>query len=393
MFKSSPIKRRVETDKQSQSNTVPIAGSVAGLAAVQRGRVLVGGKLVYASFNSSQNSIESAPALNEYLPQPSREVFSGWYSRISRSNPRVRVHVHRLAVSNPKLRVGFLLDGYMAWGRKMAKGKVALLGGVELPDEFQIDVLTFEDGKLLSISDQTLPAKSAFAFNGHLQSLIAAINNAHDDIKIVMAAPLDDLNIPGVTYIGDRPCSYIRFSPLRTVDDRRHLFVAPAAICLAAVSAYSGLLAFDVAKFRAEGAQHDLAVKAPEIVQRNGKMDAGAVSVMTQRRQFMETQRPQADYARTMARVVRGLKPLKDATVEELIVPAPMKDGDKESAGHADVRLIVSMPAVGDSVFDQAVGVVDMLTQSTRMGWRLVPQGAKEDGKRRSFTLEGVSHG
>lgn len=387
------LRKRRPSGEDNKSSAVPIAGSVSGLAAISRGRVLVGGELVYADLNSAQNAISAAKALQDYVVQPSREVYSDLSSRVSRSNPRVRVHVHRLAVSNSKLRVGFLVDGYMAWGRKKAKGRVALIGGMELVNGFHIDVLIFENGKLISMSDQTLPQKTSFTFSGHLQTLVANISGTYEGIKFVVAAPLDDFDIPGATHIGTRPYSYIRYTPLRTVDKQRHVFVLPAAICMASLLAYIGVLAFDVARFRAEGIEHDRAAQAPEFAQGGGKVDAGVVGVLNQRRQFMETPREQLGYVRTMARVVRGLAPMKDAVVEELVVPAPAKEGDAGSSERAAVRLTVSLPSVGDSVYDQGVGVVDMLTQSTRMGWRLVPQGAKDDGKKRKFTLEGISHG
>lgn len=403
LFSSLGFGSRSNQPSRAHEGKNRIVGTVAGLASVARGRVLIGGELVYAHLNNTQPAFGAAQALAEFVDQPSREVYSGWRSRFSRTNSRVRVHVHRLAVSNNKLRVGFLLDGYLAWGRKKAKGKVALLGGMALPHGFQIDVLIFEDGKLISLTDQELPRKEDFAFNGHLQSLISNLNSAHENVKIVMASPLDDLDIAGVTKIGAEPLSYVRYWSLRTTDKQRHAFMIPAAICLAAVIVFAGVVSVGIAKFRAAGAEHIRAEQAPELAQRGGKMDSGYIGVMNQRRQFMEAPRPQLEYAHTMARVVRGIKPLKDAVVVELVVPAPEDSATPQQASRhpadeaqvvrSDVRLMLSMPVVGESGYEQGVGVVDMLTQNTRMGWRLVPQGAKDDGKRRTFTLEGSTRG
>jgi hypothetical protein len=85
-----------------RKKSIPLYASEFDLADNPHGRILVGGKLVYASTDEKL----SVPA--DYVAQPPRPVYgSRWWSRFSKPTIQVFVHVHPLVAQSGKAQVGF----------------------------------------------------------------------------------------------------------------------------------------------------------------------------------------------------------------------------------------------------------------------------------------------
>jgi hypothetical protein len=380
-------------------------GDVHGIDSIRRGRILVGGELVY----STTSTAHTTPA--DFVEQPPREILVDILNRVGKKQPKVRLFAHRSVLKNPKLRVGFLIDAYLAWGRKKGKGtkeksKVALVGGIELADHFHLDVLVFEHGKLVSLYDKELPLQSSPDFVTAAQSVVAGINEKHSDARVVLASPLGPLNVANTEFVGDEPLKFVRYRPLRGAATGMRELVSPIAILLSGILFFSVAFGIGWGKRSAAVKEFDMASNDAEIIAHGG-MDSGYVGVNTQRRLFMESMHQRSELPHALIKIVSGIGQIGDVKIVELRVPGstgasgagvagpvPGQTARATSAGAAPgVWMQISVVRGSGSALEQGGELVNVLAKNTSMSWRLPPQGWKDDGTRRVYTVEGFLNG
>lgn len=398
---------KIKGAAKSKSTPKPkyaMAASAADLGASQTRKLLIGGQLVFAALHS-----DSKPP-KAYVAQQPREAVPGLLAGFRKNNPKVHVHVHPNVLDHSKARFAFLIDAYVGWGVKQRKGSVAVIGGIEQKDGgFHVDVLVFDTGRLVSLYDLELPERSSPRFDAAAASVVARIAVAHPKARIVQVAPLDNWNLQGVEYLGDKPLRSLSFRPIgRGTSNKRHLLL-PASIVAAGAIFNAGSIGLAWGKYSESIERYDVAARDPMIVKQGG-IDSNYINVMTQRRLFMETPRRQDLLPNKILTIVRGIGVLPSVQIVEMKLPAPSLGTQPASnivvdpEGNKNPNLItadrvpdtwmrISVPKSDGSALDQAHDVLARLADSTGMTLRLVQRGWQEDGARRIFTIEGFIHG
>ena len=377
------------------------AGTIVDVNAAQGDRLLVGGGLLYASVNPT------VQAPGQYIEQTPREAGALWRV-FSKSPPKMYVRVHPDLVSITKAKVGFLVDGYLAWGRRQRKGIIALVGGLSTGDYgFQLDVLVFDRGQLIDIFDKQLPSPNSPEFQLAAQSVVGEIRDKYKADRIVLAAPLVDLQIPGTEHIGAQPLKLIKFARLTLLEKQRVSWYIPAAASVAGMAFYVGAIALPWSRYATAVDDFERAAKSPEITAHGG-LDAGYKAVMSQRRHFMEAPRRQQSLPSVLLSIVRGVGVVPGIRILEMRLPAPSvgvandpslvvsQNPESKAIGagaQPDVQMRLSVAKSGTSAMEQGKAVIGTLSESTGMELRIVPQGWRDEGDRRVYTIEGFMHG
>lgn len=385
-------------------NKIISAASQQDLAGIKERRLLIGGQLVFAAMQAGNTPPKG------YVAQMPREAVSGLLAGFKKNNPKVHVHVHPSALELPKTRFAFAIDAYLTWGAKQRSGTVALFGGIERNDGgFHVDVLVFDEGRLVELYDQELPERGSSRFGAAAESIVSQLRAKFPGVRVLQAAPLSDWGLTGVEYVGERPLKHLSFKPLsRSLNDRGHLAL-PAAIVLAGVLFNIGAVGMAWTNYRNAVSRYDAAAADPEIAKQGG-IDSNYINVMTQRRVFMEAPRRQDLLPAKILSIVRGIGVLPSVQIVEMKLPAPSIGAQPSSGvvvnpeGSKDKDLItpervpdtwmrISVPKSNGSALDQAHDVLSTLARSTGMTLRLVQRGWQDDGARRIFTIEGFIHG
>lgn len=375
-----------------------IAASNAELAGQAGDRLLLAGQLVYASLH-----LDAKP-LSSYSPARTLDASSGQLLGLplgllaglslgSRKNqPKVYLYVDANVLALPKVRCAFLIEAYLAWGRKQ-KGCLALIGGTARKDEgFLLDVLVFEEGRLVALYDQELPQEHSPRFALAIASVLRRIQENYPGARMVQAAPLVDWALPGVEYLGDEVLRALSFRRIgQQADSKRQLALPLAIVVCGAVFA---LVAIGMAwgRYNAAIAHYERAISDSAIA-RQGGLDAQYLSLLAQRQQFMALPRVQETQTAKLLTMIDAIAVLPEVQIVE-IKCSTIKLSETSMASEAipDTWLRISLPKNERPALEQAQEILAKLAANTRMSWRLVPRGWQEDRARRIFTVEGFSH-
>jgi len=382
-----------------QKKEIPIFGNERTFERTLRGRILVGGHLVYAT-TDDLTSEKGKVIPRGLIAQAPRPVYgSRWWQRLTKPVGHVYLHVHPLVTQATRSRIGLLIDGYLAWGRTKREGTTVLIGGLEQDDQYELDVLVFQGGVLVSLEDFELPLRSSQRFAGAVQSFRMQFEERYKDAKFFVSAPLENNLIPGAAHIGRQALRQVSFRSIKAEPSVWRDYLPAAGVLATALAFYCAAIGIGYTKRAKEEREYDALSKSAEIV-RHGGMDAGYVGVMTQLRVFMETERKQIQLTNAAARIVAGVATLKDAKILELQTPPPTTANPTSSPVpgvsptvaqelNADASLRISVPKADGPAMSQVHDLIVALAASTHMDWRPVPHGWKDNGARRDFALEG----
>ena len=379
--------------------------SQSDLTNLERGKLVLGGRLVFASMKQGTN-----PPAKNYVPQNPREATGGLLSGFMKHVPKVYVHVHPCVFDVPKIRFGLAVDAYLAWGAKQRKGQVAIVGGIERDDsDFLVDVLVFECGRLVELYDLELPPRSSVRFHAAAQSVFEGVKRKYPKAQMFQAAPLSDWEFNNVEYLGDKPLRKLSYKPLTRKSNSQRDLLIPGAIILAAALFNIGAIFTAWTKYSESVTRYERAISDPEVV-KHGGIDSGYINVMTQRRLFMEAPRKQDVLPSKVLDIVRGIGKVPSVHIVEMRLPAPsvtpnssqgllIEPGEKSNNDLItadrvpDTWIRISVPRTNGSALDQAREVLSEMARHTGMTLRLTHRGWQEEEKRRIFTIEGFIHG
>lgn len=346
------------------------------------GRVLVGGELVYAAIGS----MAQVPV--DYVTQVPREMPANVWQRVIRNGQKVAISIHPVLASTPKLRVGIVLDGYLAWGRRKAKEPTVLIGGVASKDRIYLDVLVFSNGKLVEVTDRSLPTENDDEFSGAAHLMVQGLRDQYKDHQIVVAGPMGDLRVPDTVYIGAQPLKYVRYRSVSALKGKDTYLLRPLALVAASAVFYLGAIGIGWTRLSSATTDHQAVASSPEVV-KHGGVDAAYVGVMKERRLFMQAPRNQEHLAAALVSVARGVSAVPGVKIQEMRLPG-LKNGDSPAA---DVDLKVSVPKIGNTSLGQGQTLVGELARNTGLNWSSAGAAWREDGGRRIYTLEGKANG
>jgi len=393
-----------------------VVENVQDLKSITTRKVMVGGgHLIFATTQAR------AEPPKGFVAQRPREAGMGLLAAFKKNTPKVYVHVHPALVGVDKTRFALLLDSYIAWGiswarhaRGQTKGTVALIGGIEHEGRpSHIDVLVFENGRLVALYDQELPERDDFRFQASAEAIVAKIRSDYAGVKIKQAAPLSNWGLEGVEYIGEAGVGQPKYAPITRSLNSHMEFVVPAALAAIGIVYNFGAIGMAWTDWGSAQGSFNEAVNDPAL-RETGGIDSAYIDVMNQRRIFMETPRKQDVLPDKVLQIVRGIGVLPGVQIIELRLPAPSvtvqipgqspaapiinADGGKNhdlitADRGADAQIRISMPKSAASAIDQAREVLGQLAGGTGMSLRLTQDGVAEDKDRRVFTIEGFIHG
>lgn len=381
-----------------------------------RKTVIGGGQLVFATMHARVEPPKG------FVAQRPREAALGLMASFKKDTPRVYIHVHPALIGmEKKARFALLVDSYLAWGtswarhaRAQTKGVVAVIGGVEQEGrQCHVDVLVFDEGRLVALYDQELPERGDFRFQAGAEAVVAKIRSDYPGVKIKQAAPLSDWGLGGVEYIGEAGLGGLKYAPITRSLNSHMEFVVPAVVAAIGIVYNFGAIGLAWNDWGSAKVGFSEAVNDPAL-RETGGIDSAYIDVMNQRRIFMEAPRKQDVLPNKVLQIVRGIGVLPGVQIIELRLPAPSvsvtvpgqsaaapiinADGGKKhdlitSDRGADAQIRISMPKSAASAIDQAREVLGQLAGGTGMSLRLTQDGVAEDKDRRVFTIEGFLHG
>lgn len=326
-----------------------------------------------------------------------------------------RLHV---AVSEPLMRAAprgtrfaLAVDAYLAWGLR-SKGKTILIGGYEDGHETTLDVLVFEDGRLLDYENKALPAREEVHFHDTVASLLDDIAAKWPNFKVFQAPPLTPFGeaFAGVAMADERIFKRLSFRPLALHSESKlHGLAWPAAVIVIGMCVGFGALAKGWSEYHAASAAFDREVADP-VVSKRGGVDSGLIDTIQQRRFYLDEPRRQVSLVEKSKGLVAGVGKIAGLKIVEIKLPAPVVGVSAPTVGvpvpgsgsgsdtgadrKPDVWLKVSVPLqAGETIWNQGKALMTEVSANTGMSVRLARQGWSEDGKRRLFTLEGFING
>lgn len=373
----------------------------AALQEITTRKVLLAGESVFVSLNPTV-----PPG---FVQQQARDAVSGLFAQFSKNVPKVFVAVDERLVDLSKLRFALAFDGYLSWGlRERRKGSTILFGGGESETGVNVEIMVFADNRLIELHEKSLPESSSTYFRDAVQAMIAELRMAFPTARFVQAAPLADWGMEGVEYIDDKPLRSLSYRPLTRTVTNRATYVIPAALAALGLLAYSAAVMTGWNTYSTAVADYELAVADPAIKSKGG-MDTDFLSIMNNRRMYMEQPRRQTALADKSSSIVRGIAAVPNVRIVELKLPAPnlnpqaqvgitiSPDADKArnqitSDRSPDVWISIAVPKSGEPAIVQAKTVMIQVANSTGMSLRLAHQGWRDDQARRIFNIEGFIH-
>lgn len=370
------------------------------------GKLIVGGAVVFATTQATQVPPKG------FVAQRPREAASGFFGGFKKNSPKVYVYVDPKLFNPGKKRFAFLIDAYLSWGlsQRKRKGVVVIFGGIEREvGEFHIDVLVFDAGRLVDLYDKEIPERGSIAFNAAVESVIGDVRSKYSTATIVQAGPMGSFNLPGVEYIGAKPLKSVSYRPISKGMRAYGDFLIPALIGIGGLLCYICAIGIGWDKFSGAQARYDL-IAADSAFKSQGGVDTSYINVMTQRRFFMDAPRRQDLLPNAALNIVRGIGAVPMVQIIEMKLPAPSVNPQTQygfavvPAGKTnndlitaqrepDASLMISVPRTAASAMDQAREVMTIIANETGMSLRLANNGWKDDGKRRTYTIEGFIHG
>jgi hypothetical protein len=362
---------------------------------------LLVGETVFASLQ---------PSVPEgFVQQAPRDAASGLAVHFGKTAPKVYVSIDARLLNVRRLRFALAIDGYITWGlRAYRKGTAVLFGGAQTDRSTAVNILVFSNGKLVDLDEKVLPEPSSDYFRDALMAMIADVRLRFPTAHLVQAAPLEDWQIEGVEYIGDKPIRRLSYRPLVLNHSRRSSLVLPGAIAAIGIALYVGEVSVGWTKYSRAIAEHEKALADPAIRERGG-VDSGFLDIMNARRIYMDQPRRQVEMTDKAASIVRGIGAVPDVQVLEMKMPAPgvltqqqvgitvnpeqAKQKQQITSDRApDVWFSIAVPKAPDAAINQARSVMILIANNTGMSLRLDHQGWRDDKNRRIFNIEGFIH-
>lgn len=370
-------------------------------------KILVAGDAVFTTTDVGQEISDF------YAEQIKRQGTSllGYLQGLGARGLNLRVSVARSVIEElPKARVGFAIDGYLRWGL-MRTQRTVLLGGASNSEHTVMDVLVFEKGRLIEKDGRMLPTPDSLSFADAVQSVVKELREKYAGARMFQAAPLPDFNLADVTYLGKAPLSKVSYRPLHASSEATFTqsWSTPAAIFMAGGLAYGALIGMGWVKYSQAKDEFQTAIDHPAIREAGG-VDQGYLSIMQQRRLFMEEPRRQLLLSDKAGEIVRGVAHVDGIRVVEMQMPAPTVGPASASSQvlvqtdaatgkgfsgdrRPDVSMTISVPAAKGPALEQARDVMMTIARETGMDLRLAQQGGwREDAAhdRRIFVIEGL---
>jgi len=375
--------------------------SADGLGSLSARKVLLVGETVFASLQPS--------VPDGFVQQAPRNAASGLAAGLSKTAPKVYVSVDARLFSVPRLRVALAIDGYLAWGlREYRKNTTVLFGGAQTERSTAVNILVFSNGKLVHLDEKVLPERSSDYFRDALMAMIADVRLRFPTARLVQAAPLDDWQVDGVEYIGDKPIRRLSYRPLVRNYRPRPSLLLPGSMAALGIVIYAGAVSVGWNKYNHAVAEHEKSFADP-IIRERGGVDSGFLDVMNARRIYMEQPRRQTEMSNKAESIVRGIGAVPDVQILEMKMPAPSivpqqqigitvnpeqaKQKQQITPDRApDVWFSIAVPKVPDAAINQARSVMILIANNTGMSLRLAHQGWRDDENRRIFNIEGFIH-
>lgn len=383
----------------SKLNILTSADGLAALQAQKIKRVVLAGDTVFALLKP-----ETPPNFTQQLP---RDASSSWTSQFNKNSPKAYVAVDDRLLGSPSMRFAFAFDGYLQWGLRQ-KGLTVLFGGGETSGGITVQALVFDNRRLQTIREKSLPDMASTNFQASLTTMLEELRLSYPNARFVQAAPLQDWALPEVEFIGDKALKGLSFVPLARTISLRANYLMPGLVAVVGLLTYPAMAMMGWSKYAESVAQYDTAVSDPSIQSKEG-MDTDYLSIMNARRLYMDQPRRQTELAQKSASIVTGIATVPNIQIVEMTLPAPMvsakqpagivvspdagkKMGELGTDRPADMRVLVSTTKTNEVAFVQAKDVMTKIANATGMSLRLVHQGWRDEGTRRTFDIEGFVH-
>lgn len=383
----------------SKTTVLTDVGGLAALRAAKTKRVLLAGDTVFAQLKP-----EAPTGFTLQIP---RDAAFGFLTQFSKHTPKAYVAVDDRLLTSPEMRFAVAFDGYLHWGLRQ-KSLTVLFGGGESPSNVTVQTMVFDNNRLLAIKEKNLPEISSTDFQATLRAMLEEMRLAYPTAKFVQAAPLTSWATPGVEFIGEKALKGLTYLPLSRTVSFRASYLVPGLIAVLGLLSYPTMAMMGWAKYSDAVTQYDNAISDPTISSKEG-MDTDYLTIMNARRLYMEQPRRQTALAQKSAAIVTGIATVPNIQIIDMTLPAPVvtskvptgfvvsPDAGKQlgqigTDRPADMRVMISTPKSKEVAFVQAKEVMTKIANATGMSLRLVHNGWRDDGVRRTFDIEGFVH-
>jgi len=385
-----------------------VVGQTSDIPAMEESKAIIAGDVVFATL------ADDTTAHGNFIRQDDRAASGSLLDQYKKDARKLRVFVDPALIEAKGKRFAFALDAYLAWGRRnKSKDPVILFGGAHTSTGVNVDVLVFEDGRLVSYSERVLPHLEAYTFRSALASLIDEFKGVYANAAFYQGEPLTQWSVPEVQWVGKdalRGLRYKRVAPLATA---RSSYALPIGVALTGIAMYAGAVTVGFQRLQTAGGDYEVAIDNSEI-RKQGGINTEYLDLMNTRRLYMEEPRKQKVLTQKAAEIAAGVAQVKDVRILEMHLPAPTSNASAQiglntqpspsssmpgqasplvvNGREPDVLLVLSAPKSATPGLDQAEEVMAGVASKTGLSLRLAMGGAREVDGKRVFNVEGFIH-
>lgn len=382
-------------------------GSYNDLNNVQSKRALLAGEVVFATMQAN------TAASHGFVFQEPRSISSSVVDLYKRDATKLSVALDPRLFDRRGITFGLAIDGYLHWGKKQkSRDPLILFGGAQSSFGINLDVLVFQDGRLIAYSEKLLPAKSDYTFSNSLESLLDEFMAMYPTASIYQGEPLEPWDHPSVTWVGEQALKGVSYRRLGKAGATPNAFAIPALVAAGAILIYGLVVTNGWRQLSAATEDYDQAVDSPAI-RKQGGINTQYLDLMNVRRLFMEEPRKQTRLAKKAADIAGGIASLPNTRITEMRLPAPTSNASAQtglaaekaqtvspeglgvrsvSGREPDVLLVLAVPKSQQPAIDQAKDLMAAVAAKTGMSLRLAHSGSKDLMTERTFNIEGFIH-
>lgn len=407
--KPTRTKREARAPKATIKSLALASIDDQALSEITAKKILLAGETVFLALDD-KTAIPSG-----FIEQAPREGAEYLRALFRKSTPTVHVAVDERLFTLPKSRFALAIDGYLNWGLSLrGQTTTVLIGGCSTRHGTSVEIVVFYAGLVQEIGEKNLPPPDDPIFTDAANGLLNALKAKYPAARFVQAAPLTDWGLEDVEYIGEAALKRLSYRPLVRSYRSSRRFVLPAAVGIAGLLTYAGMVGFGWTKYELAVTEYNTAM-ADAAIRDQGGIDTNFLDVMNARRFYMEQPRRQVQLTQEAMRVVRGIGVVPNVQILEIKLPAPsinvhrenntvISPANKQNRQEItpdrtpDVWMSIAVPIGHDTAILQAKEVMLEIANGTGMSLRLAHQGWKEDPKARNglgirtFNIEGFIH-
>ncbi|WNV05869.1 hypothetical protein RP726_05510 [Candidatus Methylospira mobilis] len=356
--------------------------------------VVLCGQAVFAALQSS--GLMPARA-DDYYEQPQRPTQRKLLD--DKKDDALRIWVARDALQrlDGHKRPLLAFDHYLLWGFQQRINTI-IIGGIESKYETNLEIMVFEQRKLVAVEERIVPvtSRNAQPFASELNRIISDEKLRWKGFRVVLSAPLPMLPelADSVEYIDQAAFKHRVRETINSgsLPPLGRVLRWPAAIALTGILFYCAALGL--------GWQQYIAARNEYRAAAHGEpFNPELLSLLEKQRHFLDTPQPQQQLSQRARIIASALSSVDHLAVKRIFVTHQAGAGNStlgNLTADANIAFTVDIPAANITALEQIQPILASLSKQMGADLRLDTQREKSDSstgfKSLHLLIEGVMH-